>query len=248
VIDVQRVDFVAMPVGDLARADAFYGETLGLARNANSSGERWIEYETGNLTLALSTFGGGVALGVEDVEAAREQLDSAGLEFSGDTFDSGVCHGAPFADPFGNRLLLHHRYAPLEPFAGRPNDVQRTDFIGVNVSDRREASEFYGGVLGLDRNPLSSDEWPEFETGNVVLLTSTPEQKGEEGFSPYFSIALRVPDVGASMERLQADGVSFEFPEVYDSSVCHMAFLEDPDGNALILHHRYAPYSDGSTP
>jgi hypothetical protein len=50
------------------------------------------------------------------------------------------------------------------------------------------------------------------------------------------------------MERLQTKGVEFQFPEAYDSSVCHMAFLRDPDGNALILHRRYAPYSDGSTP
>ena len=53
-IDARRVDFIAIPVSDLARADQFYGETLGLARNPNSSGERWVEYETGNLTLALS--------------------------------------------------------------------------------------------------------------------------------------------------------------------------------------------------
>jgi hypothetical protein len=50
------------------------------------------------------------------------------------------------------------------------------------------------------------------------------------------------------MERLQAEGVEFRFPEVYDSSVCHMAFFTDPDGNALILHHRYARYRDGSKP
>ena len=50
------------------------------------------------------------------------------------------------------------------------------------------------------------------------------------------------------MDRLREAGVEFEYPQVYDSSVCHMAFFKDPDGNALILHHRYAPYSDGTTP
>lgn len=50
------------------------------------------------------------------------------------------------------------------------------------------------------------------------------------------------------MERLQAAGVEFEFPEPYDSGVCHMAFLRDPDGNRLMLHHRYAAYRDGSMP
>jgi catechol 2,3-dioxygenase-like lactoylglutathione lyase family enzyme len=254
VIDAERVDFIAVPVSDLERADAFYGETLGLARNPNTSGERWVEYETGNLTIALSTFGGGIGIRVPDVDGARSELAGAGVEFGMDTFDSGVCNGAPFVDPDGNRLLLHRRYAPLEPFEAAVGDVQRTDFVGVNVRDRAAAAEFYGGTLGLERNPLSNDDWPEYEAGNVCLITSTPEQKGDErqafadGYEPEFAIALRVPDVAASMDRLRAGGVEFQFPEVYDAGVCHMAFFADPDGNALILHHRHAPYPDGSQP
>jgi predicted enzyme related to lactoylglutathione lyase len=248
VIGARRVDFVAQPVSDLGRADAFYGETLGLPRNPNTSGERWVEYETGNLTVALSRFGGAIAMGVEDVDAARATLEDAGVEFHGETFDSGVCNGAPFTDPDGNRLLLHRRYAALEPYDKPATEIQRTDFVGVNVTDRGRAGEFYGGLLGLERNPLSSDEWPEFTASNVGFVLSTPEQKGEDRFSPYFAVALRVPDVAASMERLRAGGVEPEFPEVYDSGVCHMTFVKDPDGNALMLHRRYAPYSDGTTP
>jgi predicted enzyme related to lactoylglutathione lyase len=248
VIEPRRIDFVAMAIDDLGRSDAFYGEAVGLARNPNTSGERWVEYETGNLTVALSRFGGAIALGVDDVAAARAELEDAGVEFHGETFDSGVCHGASFADPDGNSLLLHHRYAPLEPYDKPATEVQRTDFVGVNVTDRARAGEFYGGLLGLERNPLSSDEWPEFTAGNVGFVLSTPEQKGEQEFSPYLAVALRVPDVAASMERLRAAGVEPEFPDVYDSSVCHMAFVKDPDGNNLILHRRYAPYSDGTTP
>jgi len=248
VIEPRRIDFVAMGIADLERSDAFYGDTLGLARNPNSSGERWVEYETGNLSVALSLFGGPIAIGVDDVEAARAELEEAGVEFHGETFDSGVCDGAPFTDPDGNRLLLHRRYAPLEPYDKPATEVQRTDFVGVNVTDRGRAGEFYGGLLGLARNPLASDEWPEFTASNVGFVLSTPEQKGESGFSPYFTVALRVPDVAASMEQLRAGGVEPEFPEVYDSGVCHMAFVKDPDGNALILHHRYAPYSDGTMP
>jgi catechol 2,3-dioxygenase-like lactoylglutathione lyase family enzyme len=247
VIDVQRIDFVAVPVTDLARADEFYGQTLGLGRNPNSSGERWVEYETGNLTLALSMYGGGVAIGVADVEQARAKLDGA-VEFDGETFDSGVCNGAPFTDPDGNRLLLHHRYAPLERWEVPAMTVQRTDFIGVPVTDRAKGVQFYGETLGLARQPLASDEWPEFEPGNVTINLNTPAQTGDPFQASAYSIALRVPDVAAEMERLQAAGVEFQFPEVYDSSVCHMAFFADPDGNRLILHHRYAPYSDGSLP
>jgi catechol 2,3-dioxygenase-like lactoylglutathione lyase family enzyme len=246
-LQVEHVDFIAVPVADLGRADAFYGETLGLTRNP-SSGERWVEYETGNLTLALSTFGGSVALRVEDVSKARSELEQQDVKFAMDTFDSGVCHGAPFADPDGNRLQLHHRYAPLEPFDVPDQEVLRTDFVGVNVRDRARASEFYGTTLGLRRNPVSHDEWPEFEGDNVVLLLSTPEQKGGGDYRPEYSVALRVADVQATMDRLQAAGVTFEFPQVYDTGVCHMAFFEDRDGNSLMLHRRYAPYSDGTAP
>ena len=247
-IEAERVDFIAVPVSDLARADEFYGRTLGLARNEHASGERWVEYETGNLTIALSMYGGCVALRVPDVPEARGTLETEGLQFAMDTFDSGVCHGAPFLDPDGNPLQLHRRYAPLEDFTVPEQEVQRTDFIGVNVTDRAAASEFYGSKLGLERNALSSDEWPEFGADNVGLVLSTPEQKGGGEYKPEFGIALRVADVAQSMERLQSAGVDFAFPEPYDSGVCHMAFFADPDGNGLILHHRYAPYSDGSKP
>jgi predicted enzyme related to lactoylglutathione lyase len=245
---VEHVDFIAVPVSDLGRADEFYGHTLGLARNPHSSGERWVEYETGNLTIALSTFGGTIGLGVPDVEAARGEAEEAGVEFGMDTFDSGVCNGAPFSDPDGNPLQLHRRYAPLERFDVPEGEVERTDFIGINVTNRGTAGAFYGQTLGLTRNQLSSDEWPEFEAGNVGFVLSTPGQKGGDEFRPEYGLALRVRDVAESMERLGERGVDFEFPEAYDSGVCHMAFFEDPDGNRLMLHHRYAPYSDGSTP
>jgi catechol 2,3-dioxygenase-like lactoylglutathione lyase family enzyme len=126
--------------------------------------------------------------------------------------------------------------------------VDRTDFVGVPVTDRERAVEFYGATLGLRRNELAHHEWPEFETGNLTILLNTPEQTGVP-FSPSnTAIALRVPDVGVAMEELRAKGVTFFNEEPYDSGVCHMAFFKDPDGNSLILHHRHAPYADGSTP
>jgi catechol 2,3-dioxygenase-like lactoylglutathione lyase family enzyme len=247
-IQATRVDFIAVPVDDLARADAFYGQTLCLFKNPNTSGEKWVEYETGNLTIALSTFGGVLALRVDEVAESRSELEQNGTTFAMDTFDSGVCHGAPFADPDGNRLQLHRRYAPAERFEVPVQEVERTDFIGVNVRDRDQASDFYGNRLGLRRNPLASDEWPEFGGENVGLVLSTPEQKGEGEYRPQYGIAFRVADVEGTMDRLRAEGVEFDFPDVYDSGVCQMAFFRDPDGNGLILHHRYAPYADGSLP
>jgi predicted enzyme related to lactoylglutathione lyase len=123
-LGVVRADFVAVPVQDLARADEFYGTTLGLARNPNS-GDRWVEYELGNVTLALvSPEAMGpefvarphqmpIALRVDDVEAARRRLADEGVELGGEVIDSGVCHIAVFFDPDGNALQLHRRYAPF---------------------------------------------------------------------------------------------------------------------------------------
>jgi len=247
-IDASRVDFIAVPVEDLARADEWYGQTLGLARNPHASGDKWVEYETGNLTIALSLYGGVLALRVPDVADGRTKLEQDGVEFAMDTFDSGACHGAPFRDPDGNPVQLHRRYGPSERFDVPVSEVERTDFIGVNVRDRAQASEFYGDTLGLKPNPLASPDWPEFEAENVGVVLSTPEQKGGGEYRPEYGIALRVAEVGRTMERLRSEGVEFEFPEPYDSGVCHMAFFSDPDGNRLMLHHRYAPYKDGSQP
>jgi catechol 2,3-dioxygenase-like lactoylglutathione lyase family enzyme len=126
--------------------------------------------------------------------------------------------------------------------------VERTDFVGVYTLDRDRAVKFYGETLGLKRNERAHAEWPEFETGNLTILIAMPEQTGTE-FSPSVgAIALRVPDVAAAMGQLKSEGVEFDVEEVYDSGVCHMAFFKDPDGNALMLHNRYAPYADGSKP
>jgi catechol 2,3-dioxygenase-like lactoylglutathione lyase family enzyme len=126
--------------------------------------------------------------------------------------------------------------------------VERTDFVNISTQDLARAVEFYGGTLGLQRNPRSSDEWPEFETGNLTLLLADVAKTGAT-FSPSNNaVALRVADVDEAKKELEARGVEFEFEETYDSGVCHMAFFRDPDGNALILHRRYARYSDGTLP
>jgi catechol 2,3-dioxygenase-like lactoylglutathione lyase family enzyme len=248
VIEVERTDFVALPVSDLARASQFYGETIGLDRNPNSSGERWVEFETANLTIALSTFGAALALGVPDVDEARRRLEAEGVEFAHDTFDSGVCNGAGFKDPDGNSLLLHHRYAPLERYEPAAGDVERTDFVGVLTQDPARAERFYEHTIGLRRDPNHTPGWADFDTGNVSFLITDVSRTGQDFRPDGGAIALRVPDVPASVERLRAAGVRFDFDDVYDSGVCEMAFFADPDGNRLMLHHRYAPYADGTTP
>jgi predicted enzyme related to lactoylglutathione lyase len=117
--------------------------------------------------------------------------------------------------------------------------VQETDFVLVLVRDLARAQEFYGGTLGLEHAPSSGDRWVEYETGNLTLSLTQPETIGQE-FQPQPGIALRVPDVDEARERLAERGVEFPLGTI-DSGVCHMAPFTDPDGNALVLHRRYAP-------
>jgi predicted enzyme related to lactoylglutathione lyase len=121
-LEITGVDFAYVHTQDIVQAEAFYGETLGLPVSQRYGKMPGVEFETGNLTLAViqtDAFGAeftasksAIALRVDDVPAAREKLEAAGVNFHADTIDSGVCHMAFFSDPDGNSLLLHHRYAP----------------------------------------------------------------------------------------------------------------------------------------
>jgi predicted enzyme related to lactoylglutathione lyase len=123
-MNITGVDFVTVPTQNFDQAEAFYGDVLGLERSKQWGSMPAREFETGSLTIAVmqsDAFGvefaphsHPIALHVDDVESARSELESKGVEFRGDTMDSGVCHMAIFADPDGNGLMLHHRYAPKD--------------------------------------------------------------------------------------------------------------------------------------
>ena len=125
---VTGVDFIALQTRDHAAAAKFYGETLGLPFVKTWGSMPASEFQAGNLTLAVmqsDAFGlefapssSMVALAVDDVAAVRERLEGEGISFRGDLLDSGVCHQAFFADPDGNLLALHHRYAPKDATPG----------------------------------------------------------------------------------------------------------------------------------
>jgi catechol 2,3-dioxygenase-like lactoylglutathione lyase family enzyme len=122
-------------------------------------------------------------------------------------------------------------------------DVERTDFMSVPVTDIERSTRFYEETLGLRKTP-GSGAWPEFDTGNVSLYLIDPTNIGQQFTAPHSShIALRVPDVHDARAKLEAAGVEFE-GEIFDTGVCHMAFFRDPDGNALMLHRRYAPHAE----
>jgi catechol 2,3-dioxygenase-like lactoylglutathione lyase family enzyme len=121
-MNVTGVDFICVPTRDYEQASTFYGDTLGLPFSKRWGKMPAGEFETGTLTLAVmqsDAFGiefkphsHPIALHVDDVAAARAELEDQGIAFRGDIIDSGVCHMAYFADPDGNALMFHHRYAP----------------------------------------------------------------------------------------------------------------------------------------
>ena len=119
---ITGTDFITVPTQDYERAKEFYGETLGLPFSKQWGDLPAGEFETGNLTIAVLQTDAlniefkphslPIEMHVEDFEAAKSELESRGVEFEGETLDSGVCFQAFFSDPDGNALAIHHRYAP----------------------------------------------------------------------------------------------------------------------------------------
>jgi catechol 2,3-dioxygenase-like lactoylglutathione lyase family enzyme len=116
---ISQLDFVGIPSQDAVRSRAFYVETLGLRPDEHSESEFWVgetcfsiwEPERLGMTFAPQK-NAHPALHVDDVDAARAALEAKGVQFAGDTFDTGVCKMAFLIDPDGNDLMLHGRYAP----------------------------------------------------------------------------------------------------------------------------------------
>jgi predicted enzyme related to lactoylglutathione lyase len=123
--------------------------------------------------------------------------------------------------------------------------VRGVDFVSIPTRDLERAVAFYGETLGLHRSTYRPERnVAEFETGTVTLSVVDPERMGIGDFQPNANhVALHVDDVAAARATLEERGVAFG-GDIFDTGVCHMAFFTDPDGNALMLHHRYAPRSD----
>jgi catechol 2,3-dioxygenase-like lactoylglutathione lyase family enzyme len=121
---ITRVDFVPIPTQDAARSTAFYRDVLGLEESAGTVEKPFSEFDLGGTTLSVwdpSSAGmdfnantNAVALHTDDVQGDRAELEGQGVVFFGETMDTGVCHMAFFADPDGNPLMLHGRYAPRD--------------------------------------------------------------------------------------------------------------------------------------
>ena len=119
--------------------------------------------------------------------------------------------------------------------------VTGTDFVTVPTRNYDEAAKFYGEVLGLPFGKRWGDmPAGEFETGNLTIAIMQMDAFGQEFAPNGGAIALQVADVAASRAELEGKGVEFAMDDI-DSGVCNMGFFKDPDGNPLMLHHRYAP-------
>ncbi len=117
--------------------------------------------------------------------------------------------------------------------------IEQVDFVSVLTQDIARAKQFYGGTLGLPIETEGENDM-EFTLGQVTLDVFDPASAGQEFAPSPAGIAIRVPDVAVARRELEAKGVQFD-GEIVDTGVCHFAFFEDPDGNKLMLHRRYAP-------
>jgi catechol 2,3-dioxygenase-like lactoylglutathione lyase family enzyme len=115
--------------------------------------------------------------------------------------------------------------------------VEQVDFITIPTRDAASAVDWYRDVLGLPESAVTEGE---LETPNVTLSFWEPERENLPFVANEAGFALRVADVEEARAELERQGVEF-IAETWDSGVCHFAAFRDPDGNALILHRRYAP-------
>jgi len=124
--------------------------------------------------------------------------------------------------------------------------VEKVDFVSVLTEDVPRAKRFYSETLGLPMESEGESDL-EFTLGQVTLDVFDPSSAGQPFAPSPAGIAIRVPDVAATRAELEAKGVEFE-GDIVHTSVCDMTFFKDPDGNALILHRRFAPFADGRLP
>ena len=253
-IGVERVDYIRVPVDDIEQARRFYSEVLGLRENPNSPHDDWVEYEAGDVTLAVMTphthdyeFAAlppaTIALRVRDVAAAKARLEAAGLEV-GEMWtrapaaaqESATRPATASSSTVGTRRTgtarrrdARHegrrRRRALDRWEALPSLLRRH----ARPTARRALMERV-----LDRRDLLRDLVP-------GPIRRRVRAAGEQHRAPSRRRRRR------SSRSARGEGRGVRRRDL-DTGVCHMASFRDPDGNPLTLHRRYAPYSDGPTP
>jgi catechol 2,3-dioxygenase-like lactoylglutathione lyase family enzyme len=117
--------------------------------------------------------------------------------------------------------------------------MDKLDFVAVPSTDSDRTRAFYVDTLGLPPDPKANYE---FWIGDTCFGIWEPDKMGGK-FAPQKNahIAIHADDIEAARADLEAKGVEF-LADTFDTGVCKMAFFNDPDGNDLMLHSRYAPH------
>jgi predicted enzyme related to lactoylglutathione lyase len=112
--------------------------------------------------------------------------------------------------------------------------IKEIGFVGIPVADVARARKFYEGALGLEKiNEFLDGKWIEYSVGDDTLAIAsladwTPSNQGT-------SAALEMEDFNAAIKELKAAKIRF-VAEPFETPVCHMAVVQDPDGNKLMIH------------
>lgn len=235
---ITGMDFVSLPVTDMARAKAFYQGTLGLTPGS-AMADQWVEYDLGEgPALALidpAAFGmefapvktGGVAIAARDFEGETQKHKA---ELVGEPFESQVCHGAFLEDPDGNRLMLHRR-------KDEPQRDREMDVVVLPMQDMARTRAFYEGQLGLKPESINGEGWIEYVLPDGSALALGDVRALGMEFAPVKSgsVGLRTPDVEKLFDQLKQGGYA-DAEAIYETPVCFMGFVHDSEGNALVLH------------
>jgi len=256
-----RLEVVQVPVADVDRAKAFYTDVVGFHADhdhAFSDAMRVVQLTPPGSSCSIAIGSGlsdmtpgslrGLQLVVTDMKATRAELVDRGLDVS--EIEELGRPGRPgfkfayFSDPDGNGWVVQEIPINHESGASMTTEtpvITGVDFVTVFVDDYAAAMEFYGTTLGLSCSAqYGRINGCEYETGSLTLQLMEAKAIGREFAPSTHPIALHVEDVEAARTALEGLGVEF-FGDTIDSGVCRMAFFNDPDGNSLMFHHRYAP-------
>jgi predicted enzyme related to lactoylglutathione lyase len=113
--------------------------------------------------------------------------------------------------------------------------IKEIGFVGIPVTEIQRARRFYEQVLGL---PVSEEmmggKWIEYAVGSNTLAIANvlkewkPSDQGT-------GAALEVENFEEAISELRSQNVPFA-AEPFETPCCHMAVVQDPDGNKLIIH------------
>ncbi len=116
--------------------------------------------------------------------------------------------------------------------------IQEIAFSCYPVTDVPRAKAFYEGILGLEctlDHETQGGHWVEYDIGPGTL--SIGKAPGWKSSSDGCSVGLEVDCFETAISELKADEVPFHL-EPFETPVCDLAMVKDPDGNILIIHKR----------